>query len=495
MKKLIFALLFAITCFQFVDAQQPPSGTIQTAINNTPAQQELINISKKKWAWMSEKNVDSLSFLFDDKSMFIHMGGSWGKTQELKTIKDGGIWYKKAEVYAAIVNIIDNTAILLNDIDLKAVVGGNEVVNPFMVTEVYVKQKGKWKMGSLTFSRLLRPVKMSGAAPTASNNPLQIKEQGSFSAGGTIKKSEGNFDPLKPWYEQQGGQTRHGDHADVFYQIPVNSKHNSMVFLHGYGQSRRSWQTTADGRQGFAEMFLKKGYGLYLVDQPGRGAAGQTTRAGQINATPDDQTWFTQFRIGQYPNFYDGVQFPKDSLSMDNFFRMMTPNTGSVGEDTIVNAMSAVFDKSKDGILFTHSAGGVLGWKTAIKNSNVKAVIAIEPGGFVFPEGETPENNRGGKGVPLEEFMKLTKIPIVVYYGDYIPNEESKAYSQNFWRNVLANARQWAKVVNAHGGDVTIVHLPEIGIKGNTHFIMSDLNNIEIAGVIENWLKEKKLDQ
>ena len=91
---------------------------------------------------------------------------------------------------------------------------------------------------------------------TMGSTPITIQQQGSFSAGGTVKKSEGTFDALKPWHEQQGGQTRHGDHADVFYQIPVNSKRNAMVFLHGYGQSRRSWQTTADGRQGFAEYFF-----------------------------------------------------------------------------------------------------------------------------------------------------------------------------------------------------------------------------------------------
>ena len=70
------------------------------------------------------------------------------------------IWYKKAEIYSSSVNIFGNTAILLNDIDLLAVVGGNEVTNPFMVTEVYIKENGKWKMGSLTFSHLMRPVKM-----------------------------------------------------------------------------------------------------------------------------------------------------------------------------------------------------------------------------------------------------------------------------------------------------------------------------------------------
>jgi hypothetical protein len=89
------------------------------------------------------------------------MGGSWGKEQEINVIKSGGIWYKKAEVYSVSVNIIGNTAILLNDIDLLAVVGGNEVINPFMVTEVYIKENGKWKMGSLTFSKLMRPVKMN----------------------------------------------------------------------------------------------------------------------------------------------------------------------------------------------------------------------------------------------------------------------------------------------------------------------------------------------
>ena len=330
---------------------------------------------------------------------------------------------------------------------------------------------------------------------TDHQNMITIKEQGAFSAGGTVVKSDGTFDALKPWNEPQGGQTRHGDHADVFYQIPVNVKHNSMVFLHGYGQSKRSWQTTADGREGFADMFLRKGYGIYLVDQPGRGDAGQTTKPTQITATPDDQTWFTQFRIGLYPKFNEGVQFPTDEKSLDQFYRMMTPNTGNVDETTIVNAMSAVFDRIGDGILFTHSAGGSPGWKTAIKNDDVKAIVAIEPGGFTFPEGEVPEGNRGGRGVPLNEFLKLTKIPIVVYYGDYIPKEETNAASLNFWRTVLATARQWAKVVNAHGGDATIVHLPEIGIRGNTHFIMSDLNSIEIADLLTKWLKEKGLDK
>ena len=347
---------------------------------------------------------------------------------------------------------------------------------------------------TISRSILIATTAVAISSCSVQNNHLVLKEQGTFSAGGTITKSEGTFDYHKPWYEPQGGQTRHGDHADVFYQIPARVKHNAMVFLHGYGQSRRSWQTTADGREGFADMFLRRGFGVYLVDQPGRGEAGQTSKPGQITAAPDDQTWYTQFRIGLYPNLNDGVQFPKDSLSLDKFYRMMTPNTGNVDEATVVNALSAVFDKTGDGILLTHSASGVPGWKIAIKNENVKAIVSYEPGGFVFPEGEVPEGNRGGAGIPLNEFMKLTKIPIVVYFGDFIPAQETDAPSLNFWRHVLITARQWAKVVNGHGGDVTIVHLPEIGIKGNTHFPMSDLNNVEIANVLSSWLKKKGLD-
>lgn len=161
MKVKILGLFVGVIATISSYAQQPPSESIKTATNNTPEQQEIINLSKQKWQWMSDKNVDSLNVLFDEKSMFIHMGGSWGKSQELATIKSGGIWYKKAEVYAVSVNIFGNTAILLNDIDLLAVVGGNEVTHAFMVTEVYIKEKGKWKMGSLTFSQLLRPVKMN----------------------------------------------------------------------------------------------------------------------------------------------------------------------------------------------------------------------------------------------------------------------------------------------------------------------------------------------
>ncbi len=158
MKALIFGLLFLVASIQQSSAQST-FDSIATK-KYTKEEQEIVNLSKSKWQWMADKKTDTLKELFHDKSMFVHMGGSWGKTQEINVIKSGGIWYKQAEIYSVLVNIIGNTAILLNEIDLVAVIGSNELVNPFMVTEVYVKEKGKWKMGSLTFSKLIRQVKL-----------------------------------------------------------------------------------------------------------------------------------------------------------------------------------------------------------------------------------------------------------------------------------------------------------------------------------------------
>jgi hypothetical protein len=151
MKTTIIGLILIIFSVQSSSAQN------QAAKSFTATEQEIVNLSKEKWQWMADKNADKLADLFHEKSMFVHMGGSWGKEQEVNIIKSGGIWYKKADIHDVSVNIIENTAILLNRITLLAVVGGNEVTNPFMVTEVYIKLDGKWKLGSLSFTKLMTP--------------------------------------------------------------------------------------------------------------------------------------------------------------------------------------------------------------------------------------------------------------------------------------------------------------------------------------------------
>lgn len=298
------------------------------------------------------------------------------------------------------------------------------------------------------------------------------------------------------------GQSLHGEHAYVFYQHPVNARKLPLVFWHGYGQSSKTWESTPDGREGFQNIFLRRNFSVYLMEQPYRGKAAKGTQAGTVSAAPDEQLWFGIFRLGVWPDFYQGVQFSKDTKALEQFFRQATPDTAVVDANIHVNAAQALFDQIGDGILVTHSASGNLGWKTAMHSDKIKAIVSYEPGGnFIFPEGETvaPMQLQGQhipfETVPLSEFKALTKIPIVIYYGDNIPDTPSVYPSTEQWRVFLDAAQRWAAVVNRHGGDVKVVHLPKIGIKGNTHFPFSDLNNFEIADQLSKFLTEKNLDQ
>lgn len=340
------------------------------------------------------------------------------------------------------------------------------------------------------------------AAQTVKQELLTLQEQGSFAVGGTVITNPGTFNPSKPTDPE--GQTFHGDHAYVFYQKPVNARKLPLVFLHGAGQFSKTYGTTSDGREGFQNIFLRRNFSVYLVDQPRRGNAGRSTVAANITPTPDEQMWFTQFRVGVWPDYFPGVQFPQTSEgneSLNQYFRQMTPNTGPFDAGVISDALFALFAKEGPGILVTHSQGGSPGWYTGMKSDKVRAIVAYEPGsGFTFPEGETPapiENKfatLNPVSVPVAEFQKLTKMPIIIYYGDNIPDMPSDIPAQDYWRACLEMANTWVQTVNRHGGDAQVVHLPKAGIKGNTHFPFSDLNNVQVADHLSAWLKAKKLD-
>ena len=338
----------------------------------------------------------------------------------------------------------------------------------------------------------------SAAQSSKKQKPIEIQEQGSFAVGGTVITKPGTFDPLNP---TAAGQTFHGDHAYIFYQIPVDARKYPLVMWHGIGQFSKTWETTPDGREGYQTIFLRRGFGVYLIDQPRRGNAGRSVVSANIPASPDEQQWFNTFRVGIWPDYFDGVQFARDTATLIQYFRQMTPNIGPIDMNVNTDAVSALFTKIGPAILVTHSHSGGMGWATVIKNQNIKAIVSYEPGsGFVFPEGEVPEPiaMAGGSLFPLKvslsDFIKLTKIPIIIYYGDNIPDKPIANPGQDGWRARLEMARLWRDCVNKHGGDVTVVHLPEIGIKGNTHFPFSDLNNVQIADLMSKWLKEKGLD-
>ncbi|MDR2153117.1 MAG: alpha/beta fold hydrolase [Helicobacteraceae bacterium] len=246
------------------------------------------------------------------------------------------------------------------------------------------------------------------------NAALVIEKQGSFAVGGSVTRQEGvynsdGFDNFKPY---PAGQTYHGDHAYVFYQIPKEAKKLPLVFLHGAGQSSKTWETTPDGRDGFQNIFLRKGFSVYLVDQPRRGRAGRSAVASNIEPIADEQMWYEIFRIGAYPDFHEGVQFPKDNESLNQFFRQMTPNTGAFDAEIVSDGISALF------------------------------------------------NEIGAEN----------------------------------WRVRLALARLFVEAINRYGGDATLIELPKIGVYGNTHFPMSDLNNRQIANLLSDGISKKGLE-
>ena len=115
-------------------------------------EQELIQLSKSKWQWMADKDVAKLEPLFHDRSKFVHMGGTWKKAEELDIIKTGRIWYKQTDVHDVAAEVFDNTVIVWSRITLHAVLGGNDVVTEFTVTEIYQRQDKDWKLLDLTFS-------------------------------------------------------------------------------------------------------------------------------------------------------------------------------------------------------------------------------------------------------------------------------------------------------------------------------------------------------
>ncbi|PJB13551.1 MAG: DUF4440 domain-containing protein [Flavobacteriales bacterium CG_4_9_14_3_um_filter_40_17] len=138
----IFSIIILMTQFSFA----------QSSTDGSKAKQEITQLSKDKWQWMADKNVDELEQLFDNKSKFVHMSGTWNKDREFEIIKTGSIWYKQADVHDVVVEIFDDTAIHWNRITLLAIVRGDEVSTEFTVTEIYQKQGKSWKLLDLTFS-------------------------------------------------------------------------------------------------------------------------------------------------------------------------------------------------------------------------------------------------------------------------------------------------------------------------------------------------------
>lgn len=347
-----------------------------------------------------------------------------------------------------------------------------------------------------------------GCSTVPEPGALTLVEQGSFAAGGTVLQHDGNYSSDN--FLSPDGQSAFVDHAYVFYQIPADARPLPIVMQHGGAQTKRTWVSGPDGRDGFSNLFLKDRYAVYLVDQPRTGEAG----ASAVPVQPDtpfaanppytSHSYFDLCRLGHYPNLFPGSQYPEGAAALEAFERSWTPYNGDLDNDVNAQALAAVLERSGPAVLMTHSMGGTIGWRVPFISDKVRGIVALEPGGtpFFFPEGEMPEPVKtsfaplaaSAVETSLENFKKLTQIPILIIYGDYIAQEQTADVGPDKWRSELIMARKFAEAVNRHGGDATVIHLPELGIYGNSHFLMQEKNNAQIAEIIADFLSEKGLD-
>ena len=306
------------------------------------------------------------------------------------------------------------------------------------------------------------------------------------------------------------------DHGYVDWQFPVNPRPHPIIFVHA--SSKRTWETTFDNnREGFLPIFLRRRYSVYTTDLPRTGQAGQGCQASTYN--PDDQ-WsnqetITNWRFGRWldgedaPTFYPNVQFPKnDPQALNELFRVQTPEyDGIEAEEVETDALAILVNEVGSSIMITHSSTGIRGWVTATKTDSIAAIVSYEPGAFIFPESSYPEpilmsdNSYASPGrmVSDETFIKLTRFPIQIIWGDYIPDEPNIELTgalrnlDNRRANVV-RAKLMTDLINEYGGNAKNIILPEIGIYGNTHWPMADLNNIDIANLLEDFLIQNNLN-
>ncbi len=336
-------------------------------------------------------------------------------------------------------------------------------------------------------------------------DPIVLEKMGSMFVGGSTITAPGTYDPLLCGVgcPTPDGQTLHVDHLYAQYKIPVKPKKLPLVMWHGCLST--AYESTPDDREGYESIFVRRGWSTYIIDQPRQGRAGKSSAAFTYTPNPGDFQQYHSFRLGVYPNFFPGSQFPHDPASLDHFFRQGAPN--GPGDLTIsTDAVAALFNKIGPAILITHSASGPLGLLTAMKTSNIKGIVSYEPSNsqqYPFPVGELPTPlplSNGtplavGLAVPLSDFLKLTKIPIQFIFGDNIPTSPNPIIALDNWRVRLVYAQQLVDKINEYGGDAQLVHLPDIGIHGNSHFAFADLNNLKIADLLSAYLKRKRLDK
>ena len=318
--------------------------------------------------------------------------------------------------------------------------------------------------------------------------PITLRDMGSFHVGGRLVEISGK--PVREVVFAPGGVpakvdpngTYQVEQMYVQYFLPADEKGAyPLLMWHGGGLTGVTYETTPDGREGWLNYFLRKGWAVYNSDAVERGRAGWAQYPDIFKSEPVFLTTanpFERFRIGDGPNSYDpdpakrkllpGNQFPVEGY--ENFVKQNVPRWTTTDDATIA-AYIAEIDRVGPSVLLFHSQAGTFGFKVAqARPDKVKALIAIEPAGI---------------GDPAKADV-LKNIPTLIIYGDYFERDSR-------WPKIRANGIALADAIKAAGGSVDIIDLPQTGIKGNSHMVMMDKNNLEVAALIQKWLESKGL--
>jgi pimeloyl-ACP methyl ester carboxylesterase len=318
----------------------------------------------------------------------------------------------------------------------------------------------------------------------AQKQPIALRDMGSFHIGGRVIEITGQ--PVKEVVFTPGGVPAKIDPNGAYqieqmyvqYFLPQNRKGKlPLLMWHGGGLSGVTYETTPDGREGWLTMFIRNGWDTYISDAMERGRSGWTnTFKGEPVFLPLGDPW-ERFRIGPAGSWnadrakrvtYPGTQFPIDAY--EQFMKQGVPRWTTTYKE-IVAAYIALVDKVCPCVVMVHSQSGTFGFQVAeARPDKVKALVAVEP----------------TVGGDRNKVALLKNTPVVMVYGDF-------AMDHPRWARIRQGGVDYAGVLKAAGGSIDIVDLPDAGLKGNSHMLMMDKNNGEIADLIQKWLVSKGL--
>ena len=327
-------------------------------------------------------------------------------------------------------------------------------------------------------------------AGCSSQAPITLRDMGSFHIGGREAVISGK--PVKEVVFTPGGVPAKVDPNGVYqveqmyvqYFIPQPQRGKFPILLwHGGGLTGVTYETTPDGREGWLNYFVKAGWSTYNSDAVERGRSGWAMYPDIFKGEPlflTKENPFERFRIGQGSGSYNkdvtkmkvlpGSQFPVEGY--DQFTRQIVPRWTTTDEPTLA-AYTDLVDKVGPCVVVFHSQAGQFGFKVAQNRPDkVKALVAIEPS-----TGGDPSKAAALKG-----------IPTLVVFGDFIEQDSR-------WPKIRENVINFLEVVKSAGGKPEVVDLPKLGIKGNSHMLMMDKNNLDVANVVQAWLVKQGLYQ